>query len=266
MTRSFRASGSSFARPAVALGVGGALVMLSLLATVLTFTAASQSVGQAPMNNPPLLSTTAQLAVSSGISRGFVIAAGFIGILDLHPLHRQHRRRIQSRHVADAAHATATRPPLLAGKLAALLVASSLALAAALTASVALSFALAAIRGISTAHWLSSAGAIELGRAYGNALLTVVLFAVLGASLGLIVRSTVPAVAIGIAWLMPIEHIVQGVWADAGRWFPGLVLDAITRDGTVATPYNRAILLGLLYTITLAAVGVTSFLRRDITT
>jgi ABC-2 type transport system permease protein len=266
MTRSFRAEWLKLARPAVVLGVGGALVLLALLATVLTFAAASDTVGAAPLNNPPLLSTTAQLAAASGISRGFVIAAGFIGIL----VFILFTVSIAGEYSQGTLRALLTRQPsralLLAGKLAALLVASSLALAAALAASVALSFALAAARGISTANWLSSAGAGEVGRAYGNALLTVVLFAVLGASLGLIVRSTVPAVAIGIAWLMPIEHIVQGVWADAGRWFPGLILDAITRNGTVATSYNRAILLGLLYTTTLAAVGVTSFLRRDITT
>ena len=69
----------------------------------------------------------------------------------------------------------------------------------------------------------------------------------------------------GVAWMMPLEHIVQGVWADAGRWFPGLLLDAITRDGTTVTSYAHAIALGLLYVGAVAAVGVASFLRRDVT-
>jgi hypothetical protein len=58
----------------------------------------------------------------------------------------------------------------------------------------------------------------------------------------IIVRSTVPAVAIAVAWMRPLEHIVQGVWADAGRWFPGLLLNAITRSGTdlaVGLPGSR---------------------------
>ena len=65
--------------------------------------------------------------------------------------------------------------------------------------------------------------------------------------------------------MMPLEHIVQGVWAGAGRWLPGLVLDAITRSGTTVAPYSRSLLLGLSAGV-LAVVGAISFLRRDVTT
>ena len=96
--------------------------MLSLLATVLTFAAASQSVGESPMNNPPLLSTTAQLAAASGISRGFVIAAGFIGIL----IFILFTASIAGEYSQGTLRALLTRQPrrapLLAGKFAALLV------------------------------------------------------------------------------------------------------------------------------------------------
>jgi ABC-2 type transport system permease protein len=100
---------------------------------------------------------------------------------------------------------------------------------------------------------------------YRDTLLTVVLFAILGTALGLIVRSTVPAVAIAVPWMTPLEHIVQGVWADAGRWFPGLLLNAITRSGTDLASYDRSVFLGLDYTAALALVAA-SFLRRDVTT
>lgn len=266
MRRSFRAEWLKLTRPASVLGAGGALVLLAVLATILNFVEASDSVGPPPLNNPPLLSTTAQLASAGGISRGFVIAAGFIGIL----VFILFTASIAGEYSQGTLRALLTRQPrrgmLLAGKLAALLTASAVALAAALAASIAVAFALAAVRGISTANWISSSGAGEVGRAYGNALLTVAFFAVLGTALGLIIRSTVPAVAIGIAWLLPLEHIVQGVWAGAARWLPGLLLDTITRNGTVTTSYDRAIVFSLFYTAVLATAGATSFLRRDVTT
>lgn len=266
MTRSFRAEWLKLLRPAVVLGAGGALLLLASLATVLTFAAASKHVSGAPLNNPPLLSTTTQLAAASGISRGFVIAAGFIGIL----VFVLFTANIAGEFSQGTLRTLLTRQPkraqLLIGKLAALLTASALALAAAIAVSIALSFALAALRGISTTRWLSSAGTADVGRAYGNTLLTVALFATLGAALALIVRATVPAVAIGVAWMLPLEHIVQGVWIGAGRWFPGLILDAITREGTTVTSYSRAIVLGLVYAGAFVAVGVGSFLRRDVTT
>lgn len=252
--------------PAVFWGGGGALVLLVALATVLNFAAAKAHVGRSPMNNPPLLSTTTQLAAASGISRGFVIAAGFVGIL----VFVLFTASIAGEFSQGTLRALLTRQPrrarLMIGKVAALLTATALGLAVAMVASVALSFALAAARGISTSEWLGSGGAQSVGRAYGNALLSVALFAILGAALALIVRSTVPAVALGVAWMLPLEHIVQGVWVGAGRWFPGLVLDAITRDGTSVVPYGRALGLGLLYTGVLAVVAAFSFLRRDITT
>jgi hypothetical protein len=71
-------------------------------------------------------------------------------------------------------------------------------------------------------------------------------------------------VAIAVPWMMPLEHIVQGVWADAGRWFRGL-LNAITRSGTDLASYDRSVFLGLDYTAALALVAA-SFLRRDVTT
>ena len=68
----------------------------------------------------------------------------------------------------------------MTGKFAALMTAAALGLAFAMAVSVALSFALAAIRGISTSNWLGAAGAQAVGQAYGNALLSLALFAILG--------------------------------------------------------------------------------------
>jgi ABC-2 type transport system permease protein len=195
-----------------------------------------------------------------------VIAAGFIGIL----VFVLFTASTASEFSQGTLRALLTRQPrrarLMIGKFTALMTAAALGLALAMAVSVALSFALAAARGISTGNWLGAAGAQAVGRAYGNALLSLALFAILGTAFALIVRSTVPAVALGVAWMMPLEHIIQGVWADAGGWFPGLVLDAITRSGTTVAPYSRSLLLAVLYTGVLAVVGAVSFLRRDVTT
>jgi ABC-2 type transport system permease protein len=266
MIRSFQAEWLKIRRPAVIYGAGGALILLASLAAVLNFAAAKPEVGRAPLNNPPLLSTTHELAAASGAARGFVIAAGFIGIL----VFVLFTVSIAGEFSQGTLRTMLTRQPrraqLIVGKLGALLAAAAIGLAAALVVSVAISFALAAIRGIPIHAWLTGAGWREVGRAYGNTLLTVALFAILGTALGLIVRSTVAAVAIGVAWMMPLEHIVQGVWAGAGRWFPGLLLDAITRNGTTVAPYGRALTLGLAYTALLATAGAVTFLRRDVTT
>jgi ABC-2 type transport system permease protein len=267
LRNSFRAEWLKLMRPAAIFGAGGALVLLASLSSVLTFAAASDDVGPPPLNNPPLLSTTTELESASGIAQGFVIAAGFIGILALVLFAASVAGEFTQGTLRTLLTRQPRRTPLLLGKLAALFAACALALAVAMAASVGLSFALAGVRGISTSEWVaSSSGAAEVARAYGNALLAVVLFAILGTSLGLITRSTVTAVAIGVAWLMPLEHIVQGAWAEAGGWFPGLILTAITREGTDVAPYGRSVVLSLIYGGAFALVGAVSFLRRDVAT
>ena len=50
--------------------------------------------------------------------------------------------------------------------------------------------------------------------------------------LAVVVRSVPIALAIEIVWSGPIEHLVQNVWAGAGRWFPGLLLEAFAGGGS----------------------------------
>ena len=44
--------------------------------------------------------------------------------------------------------------------------------------------------------------------------------------------------------LGPFEHIVQNAWADAGRWFPGLLREALAAGGTSVTTVERSLLVG----------------------
>jgi hypothetical protein len=63
---------------------------------------------------------------------------------------------------------------------------------------------------------------------------------------------------------MPLEHIIQNAWADAERWFPGLLFDAVAAGGTSVTSYGRGLVMGTLLAGVLLAAGTASFLRRDV--
>ena len=57
---------------------------------------------------------------------------------------------------------------------------------------------------------------------------------VLGMALGVLVRSVPVALAIGIAWAGPFEHLVQNAWSPAGRGVPRPPPEAFAAGGTTA--------------------------------
>jgi len=156
------------------------------------------------------------------------------------------------------------RAQLLAGKLFALLAFVAALLFAAELISAVAAIALAHARDVSTAEWLTTDGLGHLAGDYANAVLTATVFGTVGISLGVFTRSTPIALGIGLAWLGPLEHILQLSWSGAARWFPGLVFDAIASGGTAITTYQRALAVALAYAALAMTGAAVSFIRRDV--
>ena len=85
-----------------------------------------------------------------------------------------------------------------------------------------------------------------------------------GMALGVLVRSVPVALAVGIAWAGPFEHLVQNAWSPAGRWFPGLLLEAFAAGGTTAVTASRALATVAAYVLIVAAIALVVFDRRDV--
>ena len=90
-------------------------------------------------------------------------------------------------------------------------------------------------------------------------------WASLGMALALFVRSIPVALAIGIVWSGPLEHLTQDAWTAATQWFPGLLLEALAAGGTADVSVGRALLLvGIYVAVAVGAAGLV-FARRDVT-
>ena len=131
---------------------------------------------------------------------------------------------------------------LLAGKTAALVgfAAAVLAVTEVLTWTAAR--LLAPTQDIATDKWLSADAVGQALADYGSVVFWVGGYALLATMLAVLVRSVPVALAIGIAWAGPFEHIVQDAWAPASRYFPGLLLEAFVAGGTSAVSAIRAFL------------------------
>jgi ABC-2 type transport system permease protein len=154
---------------------------------------------------------------------------------------------------------------LLAGKTTALLgfAAVVLAVTEALTWIAARVFA--PTQDIATGRWLSADALGQAVADYGSVVFWVSGYALLGTMLAVLVRSVPVALAIGIAWAGPFEHILQDAWGPASRYFPGLLLEAFVAGGTSAVRATRAFLTVAVYVTLAAAIAATVFSRRDVT-
>lgn len=154
---------------------------------------------------------------------------------------------------------------LLAGKLTALLAFSATVLAAAEVVTWIAARILAPTQDVSTGSWVSADALGQAFSDYGSVLFWVSGYALLGAALAVVVRSVPIALAIGIAWAGPFEHIVQDAWGAASRFFPGLLLEAFVAGGTADVSAERAGLTVAAYLAVAAAIAGTTFARRDVT-
>jgi ABC-type transport system involved in multi-copper enzyme maturation permease subunit len=244
------------------LAAGAVLPFLALLATTLVIlNATDQPVVAAADGFEPSL---AQLGSSLGLTAGFRASTGFLGIL----VFTLFLTSFSSEYVQGTLRTMLLREPrrgrLLLGKLAAVLSLVAVSLLLAEVLSIGLSAVLVNNRGVGISAWWTGAGLQQAGGDYLNALLAATLFGAMGTAVGVLVRSTSVGLALGLAWLLPLEHIIQNAWADAARWFPGLLFDAVAAGGTVTTTYSRGLVLGGAVAAALLAAGATSFVRRDV--
>jgi ABC-2 type transport system permease protein len=154
---------------------------------------------------------------------------------------------------------------LLAGKTTGLLVFTAAVLAAAEALTWATARLLGPSQDVATGEWISAAALGDALVDYGSVLFWVTGYALLGLALAVLVRSVPVALAIGIAWAGPFEHLLQDAWNPADRLFPGLLLEAFVAGGTTEVSASRALLTVTVYLLIAATIAATSFARRDVT-
>lgn len=158
------------------------------------------------------------------------------------------------------------RVPLLAGKLAALLTFAGVTLAGAEALTWVAARLLAAGNDVDPGAWTSVDGLTAAVGDFGAVLIWMTGYAALGTALAVLVRSVPLALAVGIAWSGPIEHLIQDAWDPASRFFPGLLLEAFVSGGTPEVSAGRALATVLAYTVVATGVASVVFARRDVAT
>ena len=242
------------------------MVAFSVLATALVFATAGNSTSMFSGGRPGAVSVSLPgLAQASGPTRGFVIGAGFAGVVMLVLFAVSFAGEYSHGTLANLLLAQPRRLRVLAGKTGALLVLLTTGFLLAEIAGIATAFVMAQIQGVSTSAWIGVDGLRATVSAFGDTVLAGAGWAMLGMVAAVLLRSVPIALAVALAWVFPFENILHNAWASADKWMPGLLLQGLGAGTGSSVRWTRAGLVLLVYVAILAGTASMSFSRRDVT-
>jgi ABC-type transport system involved in multi-copper enzyme maturation permease subunit len=205
-----------------------------------------------------------QLEMPTGLVHGVVDISTLIGIVALCLFAGAFATEFSQGTMRNLLVREPRRAQLLTGKFLAIAVFIGVAVVLEIVVSCAVAFILAPGRGITTSAWTSSTGINDLLQATLHVFLASVGYGMLGAALGVLLRS--PGVAIGaaVAYVVAIEGIVVGaIWSNGDRWLPGQLLSAVAHGGTTDSSYHHSLITLAVYMVLIAAGTLIVFTRRD---
>jgi ABC-type transport system involved in multi-copper enzyme maturation permease subunit len=261
MINTFKAELLKLRRRRVAVAVGAGALAFAVLASILVFVSATEAGGRPTERG----ATIASLGQAGGATEAFSIGASFIGILVLVLFIANFAGELSHGTFRTLLMRQPRRIGLLAGKLAALIVFAAVVLGLAEILTVVASAAIAPSQDVATGSWFGIDGLGEAAEDYATALLGVAAWGSLGMALAIFVRSIPVALAIGIVWSGPFEHLLEDAWTSAAQWFPGLLLEALAAGGTADVSVERALTLVAIYVAAAVTAAGLVFARRDIT-
>jgi ABC-2 type transport system permease protein len=260
IVQSFRSEWIKLRRPTLLFGTFGGVALAASFFTILTFTQASAR-GPGSLDLPSLQT----LAQPNGLIHGMSRAVVLLGIVAFGVAATQ----IASEYSLGTLRQLLVRQPrrmtLLVGKFLAVI---SFLVATVVFASIVagiVAIVLAHLRHVPVGAWFSSSGIADLTRALGELLLAVVGFGTLGFAAGMFLKSSVFAVILGIAYLLPFENILERIVPSTSNWLPGSLLGVVGQGGTSTVGFSRAMVISALYVVIVGFCTLTAFRRRDVT-
>jgi ABC-2 type transport system permease protein len=255
-----RAELATLGRRKVLVTTGLATAAFAVVSSLATFLSAEAGSGPREGDGPTLES----LARSGGGTEAFSLGIGFLGLLVL--------VTFAARLAGEFSHGTLRtvlmkeprRVRVVVGKFVALMGLMAAALLVAEALSFVASVVIAPSQDVDTANWYGLDGLGEAAGDYGAAVAGTSAWALYGMTLALLLRSVAIAVAVGVAWAGPLEHITAESWPAADRWFPGLQLETLASGGANDLSVERALLLTGMYATLAVAAGLLTLSRRDI--
>ena len=259
--RVFKSEWRKLRRPTLFLGTMLASAGLTGLVTSLLFLLIDSPQGNSDRGN---VISREILQLPSGLTIGFSNAAGLLGIVALCVFAAQTAQEYTYGTLRNLLVRQPRRLQLLIGKYVSMASFAIVMVILAAVVSMSLAFGLSGKAKVETDAWVTSDALQEMAKTFGNVLLSVIAFGTVGMILGLLLRSPISAISLGVIWLLIVENILIAVKASLGKWMPGNLMSTIAVGGTDDVSYSHSITMIAIYLIVSTAIVITLFKRRDV--
>jgi len=261
MIRVFKSEWRKLRRPTLFLGTMLASAGLTGLVTSLLFLLIDSPQGNSDRGN---VISREILQLPSGLTIGFSNAAGLLGIVALCVFAAQTAQEYTYGTLRNLLVRQPRRLQLLIGKYVSMASFAIVMVILAAVISMSLAFGLSGKAKVETDAWVTADALQEMAETFGNVLLSVIAFGTVGMILGLLLRSPISAISLGVIWLLIVENILIAVKGSLGKWMPGNLMSTIAVGGTDDVSYSHSITMIAIYLILSSAIVITLFKRRDV--
>jgi len=253
-------------RPTLFLGTMGAVVFFSGLFSALLFLLIDSPDGNSDRGRTV---SREVLGLATGGVQGFSSVGGFLGIIALCVFAAQTSQEYTYGTLRNLLVRQPGRMRVLAGKFIAMKLFALVMIVLSAIVSISISMLLAPRAKVSTDLWFGSDGRHALFTTFINVVISVIGFGVIGMVLGLLLRSPISAISLGVLWLFFVENLLIAVKASLQDWLPGAQLQAIASGGRprglgTGIEYSHALLVGGIYVAVGTIIASLLFVRRDV--
>ena len=212
---------------------------------------------------------SSDLELSSGVSTGFSNSAGLLGLVALCVFAAQTAQEYTYGTLRNLLVRQPRRIQLLIGKYLSMVTFAVTTVVVSALTSISVAFALSGRAKVSTAAWTTPDARSALIHTFVNVLISTIGYGTVGMILGLLLRSPISSISIGIGWLLVVESIIAIAWKPSSKWMPGQLLSVVSSGGTPigmtdALSYSHALIRVTLYLVGASIIVGWLFKRRDV--
>jgi ABC-2 type transport system permease protein len=259
MIRVFRAEWRKLRRPTLFIGTLLSITAVSVLSSSVFFIVMDQ-----PRRGNEVRVTKTIFEQASGLTLGFGNAGSLLGVVALCVFAAQIAQEYTLGTMRNLLVRQPRRITLLVGKYFSMISFAAVIVFVSAIVSIITSYVGANFKHLSTSLWSTPAAYHSLALTFINVLIATLGYGTIGIFLGLLLRSPISAISIGLAWLLVVEGIMAAVFTSARQWLPGQLLSAVAAGGNPDVSYSRALLSSVIFLAALLLMLGAIFRRRDV--
>lgn len=248
-------------RPSLSVSTISAVTFITGLVTSLLFLLVDSPTGNA---REGARISREVLQLPSGLSLSFSNAANLLGIVALCVFAAQTAQEYTYGTLRNLLVRQPSRMKILLGKLGSMKLFAIVMVTVSAILGITLSYIFAGIKDVSTSAWGTSDARADALRTFINVLISTIGFGIFGMVLGLLFRSPISAISIGVIWNLIIEGLLSVFVKSLSKYFPGQLLNVVAQGGTKDISYKYALFTS--YGTLLIGLVIVAFLfkRRDV--